>query len=326
MDARPTSNPFAGLDPLPADFTVTELLTTAVAGARSLVAPRRPDRRLLSTLSEQAARPLPRARRSVRLQTLRQRPRPVPSRLLYERMPGADRLSLQSFVVHHPEATILIDPAVPREVEDQAISELQPTLRRAVRPPTSTIPTADALAEAGITPDVALSTHAHWDHVSGLLDLPGLPAVLHGEELDWAASGEKAPVGGVRRGLADRELLAFDLDGPPVLTFARSHDLFGDGSVVLVDLAGHTPGSVGVLLATDDGPVLLVGDAAWHGLQVDNLRQRSGFLGCLVDVDREETWRTLHRLHVLPSTIPVVPAHDHERGSQWSAQGTRPVS
>ncbi|WP_425300293.1 ABC transporter permease subunit, partial [Nocardia farcinica] len=39
------------------------------------------------------------------------------------------------------------------------------------------------------------------------------------------------------------------IDGPPVLSLARSRDVFGDGSVVLVDLAGHTPGSFGVLLA-----------------------------------------------------------------------------
>ncbi len=133
--------------------------------------------------------------------------------------------------------------------------------------------------------------------------------MLHDDELAWAATGEQAPVGGVRRGLADRELLEFSLEGPPVLTLERSHDLFGDGSVTLVDLAGHTPGSVGVLLATDDGPVLLAGDAAWHGLQIAHLRQRSGFPGCLVDVDRDETWRTLHRLHALPTSVTVIPAH-----------------
>lgn len=235
-------------------------------------------------------------------------------------MSGANELSLQSFVVHHPEATLLVDPAVPRDVDRQVMAELQSILRRAVQPPPSTIPTVEALAETGISPDLALSTHAHWDHVSALLDLPGLPAVLHDEELAWTATGERAPAGGVRRALAGRDLFEFSLDGPPILTFERSHDLFGDGSVTLVDLAGHTPGSVGVLLATDDGPVLLVGDAAWHGLQVEHLRQRSGFPGCLVDADREQTWRTLHRLHALPAAVAVVPAHDHQRASRWSGQ------
>ncbi|NYI72595.1 glyoxylase-like metal-dependent hydrolase (beta-lactamase superfamily II) [Naumannella cuiyingiana] len=284
---------------------------------RSMVAPRRGDRRLLARYAALADRPLPPARGTVRLQTLRQRPRPVPSRLTFERLAGADQLSLQSFVIHHREATILLDPAFPREVNRQVMRELQPMLRRAVQPPSDLLPTMDALREAGIDPDLAHSTHAHWDHVSGLLDLPGLPAVMHADEIAWAAEGERAPVGGVRRGLAGRELLEFSLDGPPILTFDRSHDLFGDGTVRLVDLAGHTPGSVGVLLATDGGPVLLVGDTAWHGLQIDELRQRSGYPGCLADEDRELTWRALHRLHVLQEQLPVVPAHDHQRAAAW---------
>lgn len=318
MDAYTRPNPFAELESRAADFTPGQVLAAVAAGARSLAAPRRPDRRLLATYAETAGRDVPKARRTVRLRTLRQRPRAVPSRVLYEWMPGADTISLQSFLVHHPEATILVDPAVPREVSSQAMAEIQPLLRRAIQPPRTTIPTIEALHEAGIEPDIALCTHAHWDHVSGLLDLPGLPAVLHERELDWAAAGERAPAGGVRRGLAGRELFGFELDGSPVLSFERSHDLFGDGSVVLVELAGHTPGSVGVLLATDDGPVLLIGDAAWHGLQIDKLRQRSGYPGCFADEDREETWRTLHRLHVLPEGIHVVPSHDHERAAPWS--------
>jgi len=317
MDLRTRTNPYAGLDPRPAPFTPRQVLASASAGVRSMVAPRRADQRLLATLAE-SSQPLPPAGRTVGLRTLRQVPRTVPSRLLYERMGGAGQLSLQSFVIQHPEATILVDPAVPRDVDRQAMAELQPVLRRTVQPPASTIPTIEALTEAGIRPDLALCTHAHWDHVSGLLDLPGLPAAMNDVELDWAATGEQAPAGGVRRGLADRQLLGFSLTGPPVLTFERSHDLFGDGSVVLVDLAGHTPGSIGILLATEDGPVLLVGDAAWHGLQIDHLRQRSGFPGCLVDEDREQTWRTLHRLHALPSAVSVVPAHDHQRAARWS--------
>ena len=75
----------------------------------------------------------------------------------------------------------------------------------------------------------------------GLLDLPGLPVYLHRTEHDWVTTGSVAPVGGVRDSLEGRTTIDYELDGPPVLTFTRSHDLFGDGSVVLVDLAGHTP-------------------------------------------------------------------------------------
>ena len=122
-------------------------------------------------------------------------------------------------------------------------------------PPSDAIPTVTGLAQLLDVPpvDFALPTHAHWDHVCGLLDFPGLPVHLHRAEHEWVSSGPVAPVGGVRDSLRDRPLVAYDLDGPPVLTFTRSHDLFGDNSVILVDLHGHTPGSVGVLAHTAAG-------------------------------------------------------------------------
>ncbi|MDR3661143.1 MAG: MBL fold metallo-hydrolase, partial [Mycobacterium sp.] len=158
----------------------------------------------------------------------------------------------------------------------------------------------------------ALPTHAHWDHICGLLDLPDLPVRLHRMERDWVMTGPVAPVGGVRDSLAGRTTATYELDGPPVLTFTRSHDLFGDGSVVLVDLAGHTPGSVGVLLHTRDGWVLLAGDAAWHTHQIEDVRQKASYPGGLADADRAETFRTLHRLHAVRHRVTVVPAHDHD--------------
>ena len=124
-------------------------------------------------------------------------------------------------------------------------------------------------------------------------------------------TGQVAPVGGVRDSLSDRETIVYDLDGPPVLTFTRSHDLFGDGSVVMVDLAGHTPGSIGLLLHTVDGWVLLAGDAAWHTQQIDHIRQKSSYPGGIADVDRDEAFRTLQRLHASRHRVTVVPTHDH---------------
>ena len=150
----------------------------------------------------------------------------------------------------------------------------------------------------------------------GLLDLPGLPVYLHRTEHDWVTTGSVAPVGGVRDSLEGRTTIDYDLDGPPVLTFTRSHDLFGDGSVVLVDLAGHTPGSVGVLLHTSHGPVLLAGDAAWHTYQVEDIRQKSSYPGGLADEDRAEAFRALHRLHVIKDRVRVVPTHDPDAAKQ----------
>jgi len=229
------------------------------------------------------------------------------------RQPRRIGSSLTSFVVTHRAARFIVDPGVCVNVAERAVAQLPSVLRAAVRPGSDVVPTVSALAEQGYTQadiDFALPTHTHWDHVCGLLDLPGLPVHLHRPEHDWVTTGSVAPVGGVRDSLEGRTTVDYDLDGPPMLTFTRSHDLFGDGSVVVVDLAGHTPGSVGLLLNTSAGPVLLAGDAAWHTYQIDDIRQKSSYPGGLADENRDEAFRTLHRLHAVRDRVTVIPTHD----------------
>lgn len=288
----------------------------ALAGALAMpyryLRPRPADRAFLAGLDDAG---LPAGSTTVRVQRLDQVVREVPAFVVAEgvRRPRTVGNTLTSFVVRHPEATVLVDPAVCKDVERRVLRDLPLILRPVVRPRRGTVPAAEAVERAGIALDgidFALPTHLHWDHVSGLLDMPGLPVALHAVEHDWMTRGERAPAGGVRSALRDRRVDRYELDGPPALTFERSHDLFGDGSVVLVDLAGHTPGSIGVLLRTAEGPVLLAGDAAWHGVQIDCLRQKAPFPGLVVDADREQTFRTLHRLHAVRERVGIIAAHD----------------
>ena len=278
-----------------------------------LVRPKRPDQRFLRSIVDAG---LPEPGRTVTVTALPQVPRSVPTAAIVEGTfaPARVENSLTSFVVGHPEATFIVDPAVCRDVERRAIAQLPAVLRVAVRPPADTVPTITALTRLPEAPplDFALPTHAHWDHVSGLLDLPDLPVHLHRTERDWIGSGPVAPVGGVRDSLRGRPVVDYELDGPPVLTFARSHDLFGDHSVLLVDLPGHTPGSIGVLAHTGRGWILIAGDAAWHALQIEKVRQKSSYPGVLVDEDRDEAFRTLQRLHLARHAVTIVPTHDHQ--------------
>lgn len=287
---------------------------SAAAGlVLGMVRPRRPDERFIRSVADAG---LPTPGRTVTVTALPQVPRSVPTAAIVEGAftPARIENSLTSFVVGHPQATFIVDPAVCVDVERRAIAQLPAALRVAVRPPADTVPTITALGRAPIAAplDFALPTHAHWDHVSGLLDLPGLPVHLHRTECDWIGAGPVAPVGGVRDSLRGRPVVEYELDGPPVLTFTRSHDLFGDQSVLLVDLAGHTPGSVGVLAHTGRGWILIAGDAAWHAMQIEMLRQKSSYPGLLVDEDREQTFKTLHRLHLARHAVTIVPTHDHQ--------------
>lgn len=286
----------------------------AVAGSvRGALRPRRADARFLSSVTDAG---LPTARHTVTVTALPQVPRRVPTAAVVEGRFSPLRVanSLTSFVIRHPDATFIVDPGYCVDADRRVISQLPAVLRMAVRPPADTIPTVAALRSEPDPPtlDFALPTHAHWDHVCGLLDLPGLPVHLHSVEHRWIAQGTAAPVGGVRDSLVDRPIVEYDLDGPPILTFTRSHDLFGDGSVVLVDLAGHTPGSVGVLAHTARGWVLLAGDVAWHSLQIDSIRQKASFPGNFADDDRDATFKSLHRLHLARHVATVIPTHDYD--------------
>lgn len=291
---------------------VFDYCAAATGFVSGMIRPRRADRRLIRSIVDSG---LPDARRTVRVTALRQVPRSVPTVAIVEGTFTPRRIdnALTSFVIEHPEATFIVDPSFCLDAERRAIAQLPAVIRALVRPPAGTVPTITAIRDLPAPPalDFALPTHAHWDHVCGLLDLPGLPMHLHRAEHEWISSGTVAPVGGVRASLRDRPIVDYELAGPPVLTFTSSHDLFGDGTVVLVDLAGHTPGSVGVLAHTDREWLLLAGDAAWHGMQIDTLRQKSSFPGYLVDVDRDQTFRTLHRLHLARHQARIVPTHDH---------------
>ncbi|MGV9679254.1 MBL fold metallo-hydrolase [Nocardia sp. NPDC003482] len=293
--------------------SLLECCGAAVGFVSGMARSRRPDERLLRSITNAG---LPAASVTVTVTALPQTPRWVPTGAVVEGRFRPRRIAnaLTSFVIRHPEATFVVDPAVCRAAEHRAIAQLPAVLRVAVRPPADTIPTIDALGS--IVPDFALPTHAHWDHVCGLLDLPNLPVHLHRPEHDWIMSGAVAPVGGVRDSLRDRPLIRYDLDGPPVLTFPRSHDLFGDASVTLVDLAGHTPGSIGILAHTPTGWILLAGDAAWHHLQIDDIRQKSAYPGNFADHDRDATYHTLHRLHLARPHVRIIPTHDHTAAHQ----------
>lgn len=261
--------------------------------------------------------PAPPAHNTVGLIALMQAELSAPTAVVVEgaRTLGATQLTMSTFLIRHPDATFLVDPALCAGVHQRVLPELPFPVSHLVGPDSPVHPLTEVLAAHDLTGndiDFVLPTHLHWDHVSGLYELPGLvPIRVPAAEYSWAMAGSHTPLGVARGPLRGRAFDLYELDGPPVLTFARSHDLFGDGSVLIVDLAGHTPGSVGILLAVDDGSrVLLAGDAVWSTRQIDLLREKAPLPGEFVDADRDQAFETIHRLHALPAEIEVIPGHD----------------
>ena len=215
-------------------------------------------------------------------------------------------------LVRHPKGTLLFDAGFGPSVEAHRITS--PWLLRATTKYDRQTTVADELKAAGIAPSSLMAvvlTHAHWDHVSGLEALPGTPVWVTREELAFVR-GEDASTA-LARQLGTASYIAFDFPDGPYLGFARSRDVFGDGSVVLVPAPGHTPGSIVAFIGTPDGKrYALIGDTAWQREGVE-LPAEKPWVARQVDTDPAATRAMLVRLHQIKTAMPgliIVPAHD----------------
>jgi glyoxylase-like metal-dependent hydrolase (beta-lactamase superfamily II) len=184
---------------------------------------------------------------------------------------------------------------------------------------TRTATSAEALRAVGVDPATlagVIPTHGHFDHLGGLLELPNVPVLLPQAEIDLAAAATRGEASSVLpaegRALIPRAS-ALSFEPVPLRMWPESHDLFGDGSVVLVPMAGHTPGSVGVWIHLPDARnVLLVGDAVWVREGYEH-REPKGWLASSFDADRADTDLQIARLSALHAAEPelaILPAHD----------------
>ena len=217
-----------------------------------------------------------------------------------------------AYLVKHPQGTFLIDSSI-SSGDDVARF---PLMNRLALGFTRDGDLKEALAQAGVAQvDFVLITHAHWDHTGGLVDLPRPRAVLGPGELEFVRAFPKDAAPSVMPDhLAGAAVETFAWDGGAYQNFPRSHDWFGDGSVVLVPLSGHTPGSVGIFLNAVHGRRLLfIGDAAWSMDAVTRPSHKLKPLSDLTDTDRAGTSDGLWRLHHLQQhdhPLLMVPAHD----------------
>lgn len=227
---------------------------------------------------------------------------------------GEERVfGMAAVLVQHPKGALLIDAGFGKNVDAHAGTI--PTLMRATSRYEKETPAAEQLARAGF--DLAqlkgvVITHAHWDHVSGLEDFPGVPVWLTQPEMDFIKSGDRATVLAASLGELNYRVYGF-ADGK-YLGYETSYDVFRDGSVVLVPAPGHTPGSIIAFVNTPDNKrYAFVGDLVWQREGVELPAERPWLSRRLVDHDEGGVRREVARLHRLKERNPdlvVVPAHD----------------
>ena len=227
--------------------------------------------------------------------------------------------AMSVLLIRHPQGDLLIDAGFGAQVDQHFLTT--PLLLQWSSSYRGGVPAAVQLEAAGIAARQLLGvivTHSHWDHVSGLADLPGVPVWTTAAELDFIASGHEATT--LARQLGTENYRALEFADQPYLGFKRSLDWFGDGTVVVVPAPGHSPGSLIVLVNQPDGArYALVGDLAWQAEGVSLPAEKPWIARRAADYDADTLRETLIHVHHLGKLVPglvVLPSHDAQLWSQ----------
>lgn len=241
--------------------------------------------------------------------------------------------ALVGLFLHPDEGPILFDTGY----DPAFLAATEPFPERLYRwlTPPELAPGASAsaqLSSMGVAPEdvrwVVLS-HFHGDHAAGLHAFPKAKIACARAGLEAARRGPawRALIGGVLRGLLPADLdarVVFFEDFPQVALpsafapFETGADLFGDGSLLAVELPGHCPGHWGLAaLGEDDRLHFLAADAAWSSRAIRENRPPPWITTRLLG--QPQPYRqTLARLNALAKGSPevlITPAHCAKRAA-----------
>ncbi len=173
---------------------------------------------------------------------------------------------------------------------------------------------AEQMRAAGLDPlgvtKVVLS-HLHFDHTGAIPDFPNATIIVAANEKNWVLTGlSKMDFVDVDPLMKIGQWQTIDFQNEkPLATLFAAHDLLGDGSLLAVDLSGHTPGSTGLIIKTADAPVLLTGDAAWtaQSWKWPAMPISAGNM----TLWWEQIWR-IRKFAMLEPHLIVIPGHDDQ--------------
>jgi N-acyl homoserine lactone hydrolase len=232
---------------------------------------------------------------------------------------------IQCFLVEHPSAgPVLIDTGFHGSVAVSPRSNLGAfgtVIYRDIDMRAEQAAAAQLRAK-GIEPSsvrTVVMTHLHPDHASAISDFPEATFLVSSAE--WEAATE----GGQRDGYVQRQfdhgfdyrLVDFTSEHANSFAgFARSFDVFGDGSVRIVFTPGHTLGHMSVVLQTASGELLVAGDAIFmHRTLADD------HLPHLL-ADEHLFRRSLREIRQYSKETPdalIIPGHDWEAWQKLEA-------
>jgi N-acyl homoserine lactone hydrolase len=220
------------------------------------------------------------------------------------------------FLLSHPEGKLVVDGGNPLAVARDPRAHWGDLADVFEVHMTEEQHCAAQLGELGIAAqDIShvVQTHLHIDHTGALGHFPQATVVVHARELEAAQAATSPMASGYVRADFDHPELRWQ-------TVEGETDLFGDGTIRLLETPGHSAGHVSLLLQLEEtGPVLLTADAS------DNRDQWEGRAYPRALFDRQQAAQSLELLHRVAADTGarVVFGHDPEN---WASLRRAPQS
>ena len=146
--------------------------------------------------------------------------------------------------------------------------------------------------------DIVGISHDHSDHTGQAADFPEAKLIIGTKDFDRAQA--PAMPGG------PNPILPWTRKGATVVKSSGDVDVFGDGSVVMLELPGHTPDHHALLVRLASGPVLLSGDL-YHSLEAREKRGVPPF-----NTSRKETLASMDTFEALAKKLGAKVIIQHE--------------
>jgi len=224
-----------------------------------------------------------------------------------------------AFLIRHPSAgPFVVDTGLHPSVSAKPAANMGRLAAAIVKPklePGEDLPAQ--LRARGLDPKalrLVVMTHLHYDHASGMSEFPAASFLLTEAEWRFATTVNRPILHGYRPShydyAFDYRTLSYNGSGiDSYSTFGRTFDLFGDGSVRLVSLPGHTLGHQGVLCHLGDRDLLIAGDAIYTYGQLTDRPPAPR------PEDPHTYRRSLQELRLFHRQFPqavIIPGHDAE--------------